>query len=253
MTTQASSAPTEALQVESEIKPSTEAKKVKRQTNLKVVEDKAATSRPVVIHKNSKSRAVVSRTVTVGSLICQSIFRRNIDYMAFKLFNLSVIIPVLSANDIQTKVIDETLENLFDDTLLAFNNGIVQIQTLLKANEIESDDACKFDNPMSKEVKLDNPHTIRYIQCLTRLDELLRLLAHAWICGLIDSPSKKKLDSTWREYMMKLQRSIKGLEDRARGAIRNKGIIDEARKHGAEIDDRPDEAEQNQNLQTEDA
>lgn len=82
------------------------------------------------------------------------------------------------------------------------------------------------------------------------LDELQRHLETAWLSGLVKSLERKKLMSTWREKIMKLQRAVIGLEGRARGAIRSKKLIDEAVNAGGMIQDTVNEAESLQELET---
>lgn len=215
---------------------------------VKPEDNSAAKARPVIIRQTKKSKAVMVKDVKMGSLMCQSILRRHIEFITFKLFNLSVIIPVLSTSDAQAEAIEDALDKLFSRCEADLAAGIGQISALLTQQEITK--LCEWRGEKVKPVEIDNPHTHRYITCLEMLDELQRHLETAWISGLVKNLERKKLMSTWREKIMKLQRAVIGLEGRARGAIRNKKLIDEAVEAGGMIEDTVNEQADLQELET---
>ncbi len=213
------------------IKPSPKAKKASTMA-ADSTQNTPSTPQP---RRTPKSRAFLYRTYEFGCLAARQMISRNFDIVAIKLFNLSVILPVLTTDDDAVDKLDDHLDEIFTTCEKEFSDGIEQIKALLGQENIV--DLCQYDDPLVRNVRIDSPNIARFMNCVRLLDQFQQLLETAWLSGLVSTRDRKITQMSWRKKIQKLAQRIIGLEGRARGAIKREGKEQQATSAGAILDD----------------
>lgn len=178
--------------------------------------------------KPSNSRAYINRTVSFGSFQAQKVMTRSYDALRRSLFQLSVILRIISSNEAEIEKIDQYVEDQFTTLQKELAVEQARIKKILEDNGIE--DYAVFSKPEKFEPVIDSRRANTFLRLIGDLDELMVLIETAWLTGEFDDRQRRTATLNWQQRLIKLAARIIALENRARNAATKKGKDDQVQE-----------------------
>lgn len=174
------------------------------------------------------SRAVINRTVSFGSFQAQKVMTRSYDALRRSLFQLSVILRIISNNEAEIEKIDQYVEDQFTTLQKEIALEQARIRKILEDNGIE--DHASFSKPETFEPVIDSRRANTFLRLIGDLDQLMVLIETAWLTGELDDRQRRTATVNWQQRLIKLAARIIALENRARSAASKKGKDDQVQE-----------------------
>lgn len=167
------------------------------------------------------SRAVIKRKVSFGSFQAQKVVTRSYEPLRRSLFQLSVILRIISNNDAEIEKIDQYVDEQFTSLQTELALEQARIQKILEDNGIE--EYAVFSKPETFEPVIDSRRANTFLRLIGDLDHLMVLIETAWLTGEFDDRQRRMATLNWQQRLIKLAGRIIALENRARTAASKKG------------------------------
>lgn len=166
------------------------------------------------------SNPTMVRTVNLSTLQAHRVYLRTMRYVSNSLFNLGVILHIIGdSNDAAAteKVVSNEMEAVNNELSAALEQSKVVFDKVgIKA-------LVEYTHLISEEVSIQSPLTMKYVNLLEKMDELIRHIDTLWMQGAIESSSRAYNNSQWQSRLTKLANEIINTERRAHASAVNKG------------------------------
>lgn len=207
-------------------KPKTEAKK-KAPAKAKNETPKAANEKQAKAVNRSRrgepeklSNPTMVRNVSLSTLQAHRVYLRTMRYVSNSLFNLGVILHIIGDGD----TADET-EKKARDAISTVSNEIDvalgQCKILFEQYGIEN--LVEYTHLISAEVSIQAPLTLKFVDLLEKMDELIRYIDTLWMQGEMPSSDRAHNNAAWQRRLTKLANEIIAAERRAHASAVSKG------------------------------
>lgn len=215
---------TEAATASQKEKPATEAKKKSpaKEKAPKVKNEKTTktANRSRRGEPEKLSNPTMIRTVNLSTLQAHRVYLRTMRYVSNSLFNLGVILHIIGdRNDaaVTEKIISNEMEAVNNELSAALE------QSKVVFDKVGITALVKYSHLISEDVTIQAPLTMKYVNLLEKMDELIRHIDTLWMQGTIESSSRAYNNSQWQSRLTKLANEIINTERRAHASAVNKG------------------------------
>lgn len=168
----------------------------------------------------SKSRPYFIQKVRLNSFHAQQVFDRGYELCATAIFNLSVMLRIISTDDQAREVegiVDERLNKAFED----IRAEAARLDKLAESNGIEFV-GVDYSHPKDVEVKITSPRAVRYLGIIREFDALVAKLDTLWLSGVIPDGIYSSSIYDWKRRILRLAGAIRSISVRAMTAARQK-------------------------------
>lgn len=173
------------------------------------------------------SNPTFKRDVVLRTQQAQRIAKRSLEYAAYSLFSLDVILPLIGDTDVIEEV-DTVISATMKEVLADQDKAQKQLKAVMEATDIK--ELTSYSNPITFLIEVQSPQIAQFIRIIEKLDELIQHIDTLWINGEIKSVKRSAENQVWQKRISKLATKIVTIEKRARIAAHDKGKGEEVER-----------------------
>lgn len=166
------------------------------------------------------SNPVTHREVTFSTQQAQRIAKGSLEYTAYALFSLDVIMPIIGDTQ-KTEEVDDLISKCMIETGKQFDLKLKECQAKLASLAIT--DLIAYSNPIKRSLEVQSPRIARFIRLIEQMDFLIRHQDTLWFNGETTNSERSNDNNQWQTAMRKLASLIVSSEKLARRAANEKG------------------------------
>lgn len=190
-----------------------------------------------LLKHTGSSRAVLTKRVVLHSSPAQRILERSFETVSNRLYDISVMIPLLTNDEIAEKVEQITI-SAFEEVESTIENKIAQLEELMNQNEIEAN--IQFTSSKTYSCELTTRYAARYLRLVLRYQDLVTMLEALWLNEFLDNTQRNRGIFSYQRRVGKLMGKLIHIDNNL------KKLKEVGAEGGAEIIQRllavPDEA-----------
>ncbi len=168
---------------------------------------------------------VFNKTIKINSLQAQRVMTRKFERVKHALFNIDVILPIISTQE----KIDEVGKLLLEDIKKVeqdIDKSEAQFKKLIEDHGIE--DKPTYTHPSEYDIEITSPQVAQFASLIKKLDVLIEQMDTLWFHGVLTNKQRKDGTYQWQQRLLKLADRITGIAKRARAAAHAQGKLVEA-------------------------
>lgn len=165
------------------------------------------------------SRAFIRRKVRLHSLQAQKVFRRQYGALSTKLYQLSVVLGIITTEK-GAEAVEAAVDEEFQGLIQEMEEETARMDLLLKDGDIDWT-GVSFDSPMEVTAEITSPRAGRYLALLQRLDELVARINALWLAGMISDKQNRDGCYKMSRRVIKSGNRVIAITGRAMAAARS--------------------------------
>ena len=167
---------------------------------LKDAATESADPKSLIKHSGS-SRAIRSKEVTFNCAPAQRLLERNFETVSSRLYNIGVMIPLLTTPEIADAVEQVTIK-YFEEIENDIEKKIAQLQEIMHQHDIS--DSIEFTHARTFKCDITTRYAARYLRLVQRYELLVTCIEAMWLEEALDNSARNQAIFMYQRRVGKL-------------------------------------------------